>query len=318
MRRILLLILLIVSASLSAQQLPQYTQYMLNHFGLNPAAVSSKNCWEVKLGYRQQWTGFVGAPITQYVSAVGFLKSKKKGYKKGKHAVGAYVENDATPPLSYTGAYLSYSYHKPIGRELWAAVGIHAGVMQSKIDLTGTNYKIEVAQSGDNALKGTQSKIIYPDLNPGIWLYNKHMYAGLSIKNAWGNKLVDVYGVKNRLTRHYYLTYGHRILSFSGTYSFIPSINLKYSAFGSFAADLNFMFDYSNRFALGLSYRNTDAICALVRIGIGKSISIGYSFDYTTSKIRFASSNTHEFVLGLKLCAGKGEREDDHYCPAYQ
>lgn len=311
MRKLIVIFMLFTAGWVKAQQLSQYSQYMMNHFLLNPAAVSSKKCLEVKGGYRTQWVGFSGAPINQFVSICTFLKTKK-AFRKGRHAVGGYIEADDTPPLFKQALYLSYSYHIPIGRELWAGMGLHAGIMQYGLDVKGV-YTVQQ----DNAIS-SQTALLYPDLNPGLWVYSNDLYAGLSIKNAAGNKLTKVHGFENRLTRHVNLTAGYRFRTYSKKFSFIPSTNIRLTHFAPPGVDVNLLVDYMNRLAIGVSYRTTDAVIAMVRIGVGKVITIGYSFDYTTSKIRVSSSNSHEIIVGLKLCKGKPEREEKYECPAYQ
>ena len=68
MRRSLLVLILIISYTtiVSAQQKPQYTQYVFNNFLLNPALSGIENYTDVKLGYRSQWTGLQGAPVTTF------------------------------------------------------------------------------------------------------------------------------------------------------------------------------------------------------------------------------------------------------------
>src|SRR5258708_39838891 len=70
MKRILLLLILFVSYMhlASAQQKPQYTQYIFNNFLLNPAVSGIENYTDVKAGYRSQWTGLQGAPVTSYLT----------------------------------------------------------------------------------------------------------------------------------------------------------------------------------------------------------------------------------------------------------
>src|SRR3978361_1652803 len=52
----------------AAQQKPQYTQYVFNNYLLNPAVTGIENYTDVKAGYRSQWTGLQGAPITSYIT----------------------------------------------------------------------------------------------------------------------------------------------------------------------------------------------------------------------------------------------------------
>ena len=68
MKKFLLFILIIGARAVSAQQLPQFTQYIFNNYLLNPAVTGIENYVDVKMGHRNQWTGLEGAPVTSYLS----------------------------------------------------------------------------------------------------------------------------------------------------------------------------------------------------------------------------------------------------------
>src|ERR1700760_5159109 len=51
-----------------AQQKPQYTQYVFDNMLLNPAVTGIENYIDLKAGYRSQWTGLQGAPVTSYLT----------------------------------------------------------------------------------------------------------------------------------------------------------------------------------------------------------------------------------------------------------
>ncbi|MGZ3777739.1 MAG: type IX secretion system membrane protein PorP/SprF, partial [Mucilaginibacter sp.] len=59
MKRLLLVIFIsAVTLHLAvAQQKPQYTQYVLNNLLINPAVTGIESYFDVKTGYRSQWTG---------------------------------------------------------------------------------------------------------------------------------------------------------------------------------------------------------------------------------------------------------------------
>src|SRR5476651_557563 len=59
-------LLMIVCGRVRGQQLPQYTQYIFNPLLVNPAVSGIENYVDVKAGYRSQWTGLQGAPVTSY------------------------------------------------------------------------------------------------------------------------------------------------------------------------------------------------------------------------------------------------------------
>ena len=56
---------LLLGTALSAQQDPQFTQYMFNMLALNPAYAGSSDRVSIKALTRHQWVGFEGAPTTQ-------------------------------------------------------------------------------------------------------------------------------------------------------------------------------------------------------------------------------------------------------------
>ena len=72
MKKLSLLVLLLVvlcTEVTSAQQDPQYTQYMYNMNVVNPAYAGSKESLSITALYRNQWSGFEDAPVTFTFSA---------------------------------------------------------------------------------------------------------------------------------------------------------------------------------------------------------------------------------------------------------
>src|SRR5579875_900754 len=68
MRKYIFTFLILINAvcSVFAQQKPQYTQYIFNNYLINPAITGIENYTDIKAGYRNQWTGLDGAPVTMY------------------------------------------------------------------------------------------------------------------------------------------------------------------------------------------------------------------------------------------------------------
>jgi hypothetical protein len=49
-----------------------------------------------------------------------------------------------------------------------------------------------------------------------------------------------------------------------------------------------------------------------------KYFQLGYSYDVTTSKLRVASSNTHEIILGITPCGREDLKRKMINCPAFE
>jgi len=118
MKKLLLLILISGAffTSSYAQQVPLYSQYLLNGFLLNPGMAGCESYIPIRLTARQQWTGIDGAPSTQAISAHAPIMRQKMG-------VGGYIFNDKFGPISQTGLQLSYAYHLKLNREMKLGMG---------------------------------------------------------------------------------------------------------------------------------------------------------------------------------------------------
>ncbi|MEO8587786.1 MAG: type IX secretion system membrane protein PorP/SprF [Flavobacteriales bacterium] len=300
-----------IAMSTQAQQLSQYTQYVFNMFSVNPGVAGSKDCIDLRLGYRQQWTGFDGAPTTGWISLHGTIRQKGKPFQANKHGIGVFAESDNAGNWGYTRFLLAYAYHIQMSRDYFLSLGTFAGLEQVKFnvgDVIATDFN-------DPALAGKATVMLFPEITPGIWLYSKTMWAGLSLHQLVGNKYKDI-GVDSHLSRHLMLTGGYKYRLAKKT-ALIPSALIKFAGGAPMAADLNCMVEYNRTLALGVGYRNGDALTILMKIGFMKFFQVGYSYDVTTSKLRVASSNTHEIVLAITPCARESVGRRAINCPAF-
>ncbi len=293
-----------------AQQTTQYTQYLFNHFAINPALAGIKECIDVKIGHRSQWVGFDGAPSTSFGSLSLRLKGKNRKHLRSFHGLGAYIESDALGPFGKTTINAAYAYHFPLSYKVTASVGVFAGIQQSRFDAG----KVTLQNYNDNAISGSGATLIYPDISPGIWVYSDKFYTGLAIRQVIKNDIKNVGTSDTKQARHLLFTLGKKKDLGDGI-SHLPSLLLKWTPNTTPAVDLNYLIDYKNIFQLGVSYRNTDAVAAMFKLNFLKYFSLGYSFDFTTSKIRKASSNTHEIILGIYSCPISGT--SSFSCPAF-
>ena len=57
-------VIALLVTNLQAQQLQQYTQYMLNDLAINPAVAGKDNFADMRSNNRYQWVGMTDAPRT--------------------------------------------------------------------------------------------------------------------------------------------------------------------------------------------------------------------------------------------------------------
>jgi len=305
---VLLLFLFAVSGTIEAQQLTQYSHYVLNYFGMNPAVAGSSPCLDMKIGYRKQWTGVLGSPSTAFANAHGNFGKKKNSF----HGVGGQVETDDVGPLSFTSVALAYAYHMKINRKTSLSAGVSAGFLQYRIDAAGLVLP-EVGFGQDPAFDGGASEFVFPIVNFGLWMYQKDKFYGFAVRNINNPKLGDI-GISTNLKPHYSFTHG-RAIEMQDGFTFKPSMQLKYVGSSRLSIDLNAMIDYQSKVELGVGFRSESGLVGLLRFDLVKYVTLAYAYDYTLSSMRFGSRSTHEVVLGIKACAIGNSRVTK--CDAY-
>src|SRR5580704_6802630 len=154
MKRILLVLVVFVAGIrlAVAQQKPQYTQYVFNNLLLNPAVTGIENYTDVKAGYRSQWTGLQGAPVTSYLTVDAPLGDKflqgdatafpaaggenpssrlfTQNYMAAEphHGIGFMIVSDQAGPITQTNIDATYAYHLGLTDRINLAVGVAAGL----------------------------------------------------------------------------------------------------------------------------------------------------------------------------------------------
>lgn len=276
----------------NAQQLPQYSQYMLNDYILNPAVTGTRDYYEVKANNRYQWMGIDDAPRTYILSMHGPHKKKSMG-------LGGAIFSDVTGPTSRVGAYLSYAYHLKLSEKMKLSMGLSAGLLQFKIDGT----KITLREDGDPALTESVQSVLTPDATFGLQLYGEKGYFGISAPQLIGQKLKFFEAqdpLLSSLARHYMAMGGYKF--YLGDDFFIePSFLLKYVSPVPMQIDLGLRLDYRDQIWLGGAYRFNDAFSALIGFSINKYLSFGYSYDMSLSNLKNYSSGSHEVMIAARF-----------------
>ena len=176
MKKVGVIFFLLISAVTLAQQSEQYSQYSFNNFGYNPAFLGTIKCIDLRAGYRMQWVGFEGAPVSKFGSVQ--YPFKKKYYKnRNTHAVGLYISEDEVHLTTRTMIKLSYAFAMRLSSKYTLSAGIFAGIQQYNTNLKGLENSTDPVLA---AIDGVELR--YPDIMPGVLLYNKSIYWSFSIK----------------------------------------------------------------------------------------------------------------------------------------
>jgi len=275
-----------ICVTVSAQQDPMFTQYMHNPVSINPAYAGSRGTLNVVGMHRQQWVGIDGAPRTLALSVNSpFIK-----YNVG---IGFTLLYDQLGPTKQTGLYGDYSYHLKMTTKTKLAFGLKGGLSIIEKDLANL---IHYNDDDYLSLNGYQ-KLYLPNFGIGSYLYSDRFYIGLSIPKMLQNSLSEnTNTVVNKEQRHYFLA-GGVVLDVTENIKFKPSATVRVVKGSPVSTEMSAAVLLSDKLWLGGMYRIGDAIGAMTKFELSKQLSVGYSYDYTLSKLGNYSQGTHEVYI---------------------
>jgi len=309
MKKLLLLFVFGCFAHLSfSQQIPQYSQWSLHQFAGNPAHAGIKPCIDIHALYRLQWVGFEGAPKSGFFTLAVPLRAKRKQYLSARHGTGFKFETDQIGQFNVNRFNLAYAAHFNFTTDNRLSLGLYGGFMQM-------GYDTKSIHTGEpDPSISQEASFVAPDASFGAWFNSEFYYVGFSLQNLIPSKWQNI-GNTSRNRFHAAINAGYQF-RLSENLSLLPAANLRIPPKGPVSLDLNLMFDIKNTVGLGVGYRNTDAVIALLNIKIKEQFSIAYSFDYTLSKIQIGGQNTHELSLRYTTC--RPPKRATASCPLFE
>ena len=302
-----LTVLLLGLVSASAQQFPMRSTSMLNPFQDHVAAAGSRECLDLHMGFRSQWSGFEGAPSTGFANLHGKLLSSGPNFS----GIGGRIETDEAAAWSSLSISLAYSYNMKLSSGARLAAGLGLGAFQQKLNWNGISLP-DYQVADDPAFVGN-SQFVAPLLDVSVWYYDRDFYGGLTIGNVAEPSVAQV-AANTRLRRYVTGTVGAQV-ELDGPWALQPVATVRATGGVPLAVDLAAFLDYNSLIGVGVGYRNQSAIMAMLKFNVAESISVGYAYDWTLSTMNAASPSTHEFVIGINACDGKSHGAIS--CPAY-
>jgi type IX secretion system PorP/SprF family membrane protein len=297
------------------QQVPMYSQYIMNGFLINPSLAGLDGYTTVNLTVREQWVGMAGAPNTyaasfqtrilkdSYISKSTSVRKKfVKPTRGGKVGLGGYIFSDNNGIMRRTGAQIDYAYHIAMGRTEGIpndlSFGLAMTAYQFNVNMKGLNY-----DPSDPLLISYDRSVFIPDFNFGASFTTARYYGGFAMSNLLRGSLMFADSTNNRNSQlgNYFLTGGYKF-TLAPDWVLEPSALIKASdmLFKSAQVDLTTRVRYKEDYWAGLSYRTGDAIVLMMGLNYDK-YCFAYAFDFTLTDIRKQSFGTHEITLAVKF-----------------
>jgi len=327
-KKLLTLILILSAAGVLRAQDPSFSQFYGNPIYLNPALTGSKICPRLTLNYRNQWPGIQGTFVTYAASYDQYVTALHGG-------VGLMVmsENMADGAMTSNSVQGVYSYRLELAKKLTLNMGLQGAYMQNKLNWDKFTFEDQYLNSSGGGLPPTNEAqpdrltVSMLDFSAGMLLgYNERSYLGVAVHHmnqpnfAWYNATDSKLNMK--ITVH-----GGALIGLSGMNRAVEvedlsiSPNIMYQQQGEYHQLNAGMYFNMYPFVLGSWFRhnfeNPDAVIVLLGF-MAQKYKIGYSYDYTISKLTNATGGAHEISFTYQFdCREKTFKQKAIKCPRF-
>ena len=292
-----------------AQQAAQTSLYYFNKYTITPAYVGLDDQIILDANIRQQWSGLIGAPKTQTITAhapVGIIHG----------GIGLIIQNQTIGAHKQTAAKISYAYHQQINRNATLSIGISSGILSytllgDQLRTPDGNYENGVPDHQDNTLPTTTISQIAPVTDIGLYYQSPKFQTGIGIQHINTSTIkFDPMNFGNiGIKRNYFAIFAAEF-ELASSWKILPSLLCK-TDMAQWQTDLSILTQRNDNIYFGLSFRgyNAQSIDALAFLGgvfINDQLFIQYAYDLPLSALRAVQTGSHEIGIKYRLNGSVG------------
>ncbi len=286
------MVLVTITNFCSAQQDAQYTQYMYNTMSVNPAYAGNKGGLNIVALYRNQWQGLEGAPTTQTLALDTRLGSLRR------LGVGVSLINEKIGPTSETYFNIDVSYRISVSEEGELSFGLKGVAHLLNVDFE----KLNLFDIDDTSFNASINNKFSPNVGIGIYYNTSKFYVGFSIPNLLETDHFNGNQSLGEERINYYLISGY-VFDINEDVKFKPALLTKLVLGTPLQIDISTNFMFYEKLTLGLAYRWSAAVSAILGYRISNSLTLGFAYDRETTElgnIQF-NSGSYEAMLRYEL-----------------
>ena len=273
-----------------SQQNPFWSQHRGSLFLFNPSVAGSRKLLDARLGYRNQWVGYEGAPKSIFFTLHGKLFD-------GKLGIGGILLKDEIGPFRYFSTSGAVSYHIRFD-DAKLSMGLGGGYQTQGY----FSDKITTQFNQDPAVNyNLNEKVGNANLNAGILYYNDRFYIGLAASNLTSSKFE--YYKADTIRKALFSQVLHYNFAVGYNWQVDNSIIWENSFMANYVANSPLLLDYTLRLHFqekliaGLSLRLKSSVAFHLGYTFYNTYQISYSYDLSVNNLRTTNSGTHELKL---------------------
>lgn len=287
------ILILLFCDDVKSQQEAHFSHNMFNNMGINPGFAGLRGGICATALARQQWVGFRDEEKNR-VNPETYSFTVDAPIQLIRGGLGLSFIQDELGFETALGVKLAYAYHLQMDYGTMG-IGAQIGFLDKRFDFSG----FRPITDGDPALQGSgeESRMLLDGALGVFYQMEDRAWAGISVTQLTQTQR-EVGTANYQLKRHVYATAGyHYTLPSYPALQLSPSVLVK-TDMAAVQADINAIATYNSRFWGGASYRLQDAVVIFLGLTF-EQISIGYSYDITTSPLGRSgrSYGSHEIML---------------------
>lgn len=282
------ILFLLIPFQIFGQMFPESDQYVYNALVINPAFAGCQDALSVSVMYRNQWVGFKDAPKSLMFTAHLPIDNDRIG-------LGLLLENNSIGVFRETRLLGNYAYR----------IDLFSGKLSFGIGFGVTLYNINWSQldasdPNDIQLMNNPNSATLPAFSLGTYYYTRKYFIGISLPLFLSHEIDQITGNYKLSTNfsgyNYFLTGGY-YADLSTNTKLMPSMLIKYHPNNTLQVDFNAQLDFSDKFWIGMGYRNKDILVGMLQCQLNSQLKLAYSYDFDFGKIGKYVYGSHEIVL---------------------
>ncbi len=294
MKKILILAIVLSSfipSMVNGQQYTLFSHYNFEHFFHNPAAAGNKDAFTGNLMYRNQWSGFEGAPVTQFLTLHG-------PFRYSPFSLGGQIYNDQAGDLNNFKLQVAPAYRFDAGQGKFS-IGLGMNVQRLALDAGSA----VILNPNDPIVNDYMDGIWNFYITPGIYYNSDNFYAGLSVPQPFEghNTLNSVASNPEVSGRHALALIGFDY-QINDRWAINPSFMGRIEQAAPFNFDVNTSITYDNTVWLNLGYRSSRMFMVGLGFNINEMFRLGYTYDAGLNPLgNLKARGSHEILAGFTL-----------------
>jgi type IX secretion system PorP/SprF family membrane protein len=288
---IIILSIILITITLSAQQTPLSENYFMDKYSLAPSYAGNFNPEYLITGYRSDWSGIDGGPKTLKISYNDKFMTNA-GY-------GGKIVYDKAGIFSQLYIMGSYSYNLQVNEDHHIMFGLSAGFYKNRLNLLDFYNDPKYTLDPSLISQDVKSRVKFMSDFSAVWIW-QGIEAGFMFSNiSFGNatyKEVDL-KYKPLANFQFHATYLYNIAE---NWDVTPLVILRGGKYIKSQFELASQVMYLKRFWGSMVFRDPGVLGFGIGANIDKGLKIAYNFNFATN-VELGAFNNHEISIGVNL-----------------